>query len=126
MNDRQRHYHVRVQTISDGAMPSHSPEPAAMEQDPVRGMTVDPAKALSADYDGRRYYFCCSGCRDKFLADPQIYLTDQKPLRATEQRLGFYTCPMHPELHQAHPGVCPKCGMALSRFGYSLFWLLQH
>ena len=24
-----------------------------------------------------------------------------------------YTCPMHPEIHQDHPGVCPKCGMAL-------------
>ena len=25
----------------------------------------------------------------------------------------FYTCPMHPEIHQKHPGNCPKCGMAL-------------
>ena len=25
----------------------------------------------------------------------------------------FYTCPMHPEIHQNHPGNCPKCGMAL-------------
>jgi len=25
----------------------------------------------------------------------------------------FYTCPMHPEIHQKHPGSCPKCGMAL-------------
>ena len=24
-----------------------------------------------------------------------------------------YTCPMHPEVVQDHPGVCPKCGMAL-------------
>ncbi|WP_227512996.1 copper-transporting P-type ATPase [Perlucidibaca aquatica] len=24
-----------------------------------------------------------------------------------------YTCPMHPEIAQAHPGACPKCGMAL-------------
>ena len=27
----------------------------------------------------------------------------------------FYTCPMHPEIHQDHPGVCPKCGMALEK-----------
>ena len=26
---------------------------------------------------------------------------------------GFYTCPMHPEIRQDHPGTCPKCGMAL-------------
>jgi Cu+-exporting ATPase len=24
-----------------------------------------------------------------------------------------YTCPMHPEVRQDHPGNCPKCGMAL-------------
>ena len=24
-----------------------------------------------------------------------------------------YTCPMHPEIIQNHPGSCPKCGMAL-------------
>ena len=24
-----------------------------------------------------------------------------------------YTCPMHPEVRQARPGDCPKCGMAL-------------
>ncbi|HEY9280638.1 MAG TPA: heavy metal-binding domain-containing protein, partial [Eoetvoesiella sp.] len=25
----------------------------------------------------------------------------------------IYTCPMHPEIRQDHPGSCPKCGMAL-------------
>jgi P-type Cu+ transporter len=24
-----------------------------------------------------------------------------------------YTCPMHPEVEQDHPGACPKCGMTL-------------
>jgi P-type Cu+ transporter len=24
-----------------------------------------------------------------------------------------YTCPMHPEVRENHPGTCPKCGMAL-------------
>lgn len=24
-----------------------------------------------------------------------------------------YTCPMHPEIHSAKPGACPKCGMPL-------------
>jgi len=26
---------------------------------------------------------------------------------------GYYTCPMHPEIHESKPGNCPKCGMAL-------------
>ena len=25
----------------------------------------------------------------------------------------IYTCPMHPEIQQDHPGECPKCGMTL-------------
>src|SRR6266550_9126322 len=25
----------------------------------------------------------------------------------------IYTCPMHPEIEQDHPGHCPKCGMTL-------------
>jgi Cu+-exporting ATPase len=25
----------------------------------------------------------------------------------------IYTCPMHPEVRQDHPGACPKCGMTL-------------
>ncbi|MCD6331979.1 MAG: hypothetical protein J7L89_01775, partial [Bacteroidales bacterium] len=26
---------------------------------------------------------------------------------------GIYTCPMHPEIRENHPGICPKCGMDL-------------
>ena len=38
--------------------------------DAVCGMTVDPAAAAAhADYDGDTYYFCSSGCRDRFTAD---------------------------------------------------------
>jgi Cu+-exporting ATPase len=25
----------------------------------------------------------------------------------------IYTCPMHPEIEQDHPGACPKCGMTM-------------
>jgi Cu+-exporting ATPase len=38
-------------------------------------MRVDPATAKhSAAFDGRTYHFCCAGCRDKFLAEPQRYV----------------------------------------------------
>lgn len=30
-----------------------------------------------------------------------------------DEATGIYTCPMHPEVRQRSPGVCPKCGMAL-------------
>jgi len=42
--------------------------------DPVCGMAVAVAQArYNAEVDGRRYYFCCAGCRTTFLADPSRY-----------------------------------------------------
>jgi Cu+-exporting ATPase len=70
------------------------------------------------DHDGQPYYFCSAKCRDKFAADPQRYSVPAlavgkipKPVAATPGAI--YTCPMHPEVRQDHPGNCPKCGMAL-------------
>lgn len=31
----------------------------------------------------------------------------------TGQSNGYYSCPMHPEIMQDKPGMCPECGMAL-------------
>ena len=43
--------------------------------DPVCGMDVDPKGAKHrAEYAGRTYLFCCGGCRERFLADPERYL----------------------------------------------------
>jgi Cu+-exporting ATPase len=40
-----------------------------MKTDPICGMTVDEATALSAERDGRTHYFCSEHCRTKFLGD---------------------------------------------------------
>ncbi len=32
---------------------------------------------------------------------------------AHNHQADYYTCPMHPEIHQDHPGECSKCGMEL-------------
>jgi membrane fusion protein, copper/silver efflux system len=34
---------------------------------------------------------------------------------ARAQQEGEWTCPMHPDVHQSHPGRCPICGMELER-----------
>ncbi|MBZ5570136.1 MAG: heavy metal translocating P-type ATPase [Acidobacteriia bacterium] len=48
---------------------------SALAKDPVCGMSVDPARAKgTAEYQGKRYYFCCPGCAQKFTAEPQKYL----------------------------------------------------
>jgi len=83
-------------------------------KDPVCGMTVDPARARHrADHAGRTYYFCCAGCRTKFIADPAKYLRPAPADAAPAAADAIYTCPMHPQVRQAGPGVCPICGMAL-------------
>ena len=35
-------------------------------------------------------------------------------------QVAIYTCPMHPEVRQRGPGVCPKCGMTLEPVAPSL------
>lgn len=44
------------------------------ERDPVCGMRLDPATALTAEHAGRRFPFCSEACRGLFLADPGRYL----------------------------------------------------
>ena len=77
-----------------------------MAIDPICGMTVDETTAESAVRDGVTFFFCCAGCRRKFLGEV--------PLAAPAADAGaIYTCPMHPEIEQIGPGACPKCGMDL-------------
>ena len=46
----------------------------AMALDPICGMDVEIAGASQrAQHGGRDYYFCCAGCRTKFLAAPERY-----------------------------------------------------
>ena len=89
------------------------PEGYRTARDPVCGMTVERASAQHmARHQGQRHYFCSAGCQSKFEADPEQFLSDQpapEPMPEGTQ----YTCPMHPEILQDHPGDCPKCGMAL-------------
>ncbi len=103
----------------DNAQTTAAPE--AVVTDPVCGMTVDPARAkASHTHGGRTYYFCSSSCASKFAADPERYLkSDAKADHAAAAPAQvpasgtIWTCPMHPEVRQDHPGNCPKCGMAL-------------
>ncbi len=91
--------------------------------DPVCGMQVDPAtNKRSFDYKGTTYHFCSLRCLEKFKNDPDGVLARGVPKRepaksgapiAAAAGASQYTCPMHPEIRQDHPGSCPKCGMAL-------------
>ncbi len=80
--------------------------------DPVCGMTVDAETADGKhEHGGDNYYFCSTGCLNKFKVDPGKYLN---PVGSQDQPMDVeYTCPMHPEIVQIGPGSCPICGMAL-------------
>jgi P-type Cu+ transporter len=103
-------------------------------KDPVCNMDVVPEKARgSSEYKGQTYYFCSQSCVQRFNIDPEKYLAPKLPISQIVQLGGIasapqaeivppssagkghvtYVCPMDPEIREAKPGACPKCGMAL-------------
>ena len=88
-------------------------------KDPVCGMTVTAQSPHVLHNEGKPIYFCGAGCKAKFVANPDKYRLATSAAAVTVPPItapvlgAVYTCPMHPELRQDHPGVCPKCGMAL-------------
>ncbi len=83
--------------------------------DPVCKMAVRPPdpKGGSFSYRGQTYFFCNPKCRNRFISNPEKFLSpdslDQEALPSGTD----YSCPMHPEVKNAGPGSCPFCGMAL-------------
>lgn len=110
----------------DGAQTAMTPGAPGQTHDPVCGMVVDPATAKNrAELNGQSYYFCCGGCKAKFVANPAQYLN---PTAAPAPNVAsiasapvaegtIYTCPMHPQIRKSAPGPCPICGMALEPEG---------
>ena len=96
--------------------PAAAPDPAGLK-DPVCGMSVTEQSEHHALHEGRPYYFCSARCQTKFSAEPTRYAAGggaQAAVEPAAQAAGtIYTCPMHPEIRQDHPGSCPKCGMSL-------------
>ena len=105
-------------------------------RDPVCSMTVTPETAAgSFTFRGVTHYFCSTTCLEKFRATPDRYLTLRAEAAARPQETPRshapgpshaaasahppsasdveYTCPMHPQVVQMGPGICPLCGMAL-------------
>jgi len=120
--------HERTVNPANTSTPSRPGAPAGQEIDPVCGMRVDPSQAAaSAEYAGRRFFFCSLGCRDRFEAEPARYARtepdgaihehgvapkSETPPAAPKEKVEW-TCPMHPQIIRDAPGNCPICGMAL-------------
>ncbi len=149
-NDLSEHQHDIHGHHHDHDMAHDIPESQHIHRmtftDPVCGMsTDDPDGFTPYKYKGKTIYFCSGHCMAKFRKDPDQYtgsagkknqmennmgISDKMPASApqgsssaaTSAPAGetYYTCPMHPEVEQAKPGACPKCGMALEPATISL------
>lgn len=98
-----------------------------MKIDPICGMEVDEATALSAEREGQTFYFCSDSCRQKFIATiPQAAQTHSHPHHCCSTTPEKQDHGSHSEHHQddhhhhahnappadAPPGAryyCPMC-----------------
>lgn len=78
-------------------------------------MIVDPKQATyKFGYQNQQYLFYSQHCLDSFKRKPDEYLhpRSQSQNKSINSPIE-YTCPMHPEIVQDHPGNCSIRGMAL-------------
>jgi YHS domain-containing protein len=59
----------------------------AKVKDPVCGMMIESTEAAgSYEFDGTKYYFCGTDCRDAFVATPTRYVEREVPLEKHEPK----------------------------------------
>ncbi|MBF0492740.1 MAG: HlyD family efflux transporter periplasmic adaptor subunit [Deltaproteobacteria bacterium] len=56
--------------------------------------------------------FSISSCSKKEKTEENSIQND-KPGHEHPQKIEYYTCSMHPQIHRDKPGTCPICGMSL-------------
>ncbi|WP_425914534.1 heavy metal translocating P-type ATPase [Pseudomonas sp. GWSMS-1] len=111
---------TKTSTDNDEQRPDTSEQQPTLK-DPVCGMTVTDQSAHQAQHAGKAFFFCSAKCLAKFRAEPDTYSQSSPPAADAEkdsaaeagEGAALYTCPMHPEIREDHPGDCPKCGMVL-------------
>jgi P-type Cu+ transporter len=108
-------HHHRMHQPHGGQAPK--PSSGTALKDPVCGMPVTTQSEHTALHEGLNYYFCSAKCQGRFVEAPQKYAPGFEDASESEPEGApsgaIYTCPMHPEVQQDHPGNCPKCGMTL-------------
>lgn len=69
---------VEQQHAAPTVQPEETKSETAEAIDPICGMTVTIAGARhTAEHGGRTWYFCCGGCRERFLASPDLYIAQE-------------------------------------------------
>jgi len=88
--------------------------------DPVCGMSVDPqAGKPSLEHAGKTYWFCGPGCKAKFEAEPEKYLSGaREPMK--HEKHGGHAVPSRPRGLALAPrdlAIDPVCGMEVEIAG---------
>jgi xanthine dehydrogenase accessory factor len=69
---------IRASAAKSAARPAATPALSVIEndaKDPICGMTVEKSKAKhKAEFQGKTFYFCCAGCKQKFEQSPESYV----------------------------------------------------
>src|SRR3990167_3729956 len=118
--------HTPLNRAEPHVPPHHDAVEGAPAKDPVCDMTVKLTTSHRSLHDGNEVLFCSARCKEKFAANPALYLEPAPPALAPANIASRtpndprdvmgdveYTCPMHPEIVRGAPGSCPICGMAL-------------
>jgi len=98
-------------------MNTRTAQPGAKERDPVCGMMVDPSRAKAThEHAGKTYYFCCAGCKEKFSAEPEKYLSSSVAhvghAASPKTLIGISTMPAHPI--QIQPARSPSAAPSVA------------
>ena len=100
MTDHASHKHATPHAMMNLFEP---PLKEGQARDPVCGMAVDKATAKHvAEHAGATHYFCCDGCRRKFLGDPDKFLNSAA--RATDPVCGMKVDPATAKHRAEHAG----------------------
>jgi YHS domain-containing protein/uncharacterized membrane protein YraQ (UPF0718 family) len=89
---------------------------AKLVQDPVCGMSVDPATASEQiEYVGTTHYFCSAGCRSKFEKDPARYAAQAMQVGHAGQLGQSLVMAATPGGHMERQtsAIDPVCGMSV-------------
>ena len=110
------HHHGSMQHAADGGAAQNN---RALAADSTKNYACPMHPEVRQSEPGR-----CPKCGMKLVLEtsdagtaPQTVSPSAKtktpPAKDKKQSAQLYTCPMHPEIVQASPGECPKCGMKL-------------
>ncbi len=101
-----------------GSLPEHKSHGRIhTERDPVCLMTLEPRQAAAmVEYGGRAYYFCSLDCRNKFVAQPEIFVHKAPGMRLTVGVMGSAELIQIPDIKEKAYAL----GKAIGEHGFVL------